>query len=147
MKTKIKLIDAGVAIDDRGELIFCNNFDMSKVKRFYHITNFLNPFVRAWHGHKKEEKFIIVTKGSALLAAVEIDDWDKPSKDLKIEKFILNDKSPKLIHIPQGYAHGYKTLLPDTRLTIFSTLSLKESQEDDFRYDSRYWDPWTAKER
>ena len=32
---KIKLIDAGLAIDDRGELIFSNDFDMSKIKRFY----------------------------------------------------------------------------------------------------------------
>ena len=51
MQKKIKLIDADLSIDDRGELIFCNNFDMTKIKRFYHITNFNNPFVRAWHGH------------------------------------------------------------------------------------------------
>lgn len=147
MSGKLKLIDAGVAIDDRGELLYCNNLDMTKIKRFYHITNYLNPFVRAWHGHKIEEKYILVTKGSALVAAVEVDKWDTPSKDLKIQTFLLNDKNPKILYIPAGYAHGYKTLLSDTRLTIFSSLSLSESQKDDYRYDVNYWNPWIIKER
>ena len=48
MQKEIKLIDADISIDDRGELIFCNNFDMTKIKRFYHIANFNSPFVRAY---------------------------------------------------------------------------------------------------
>ena len=147
MKKEIKLIDAEVSIDDRGELLFCNNFDMSKIKRFYHISNFSTPFVRAWHGHKIEDKYILVTKGSALAAVVEIDDWKRPSKSLDIKTFILNDKRPKLLFIPGGFAHGYKTLLPDTRLIVFSTSTLSESIKDDYRYDAYYWNPWTSKER
>tara|TARA_Y100000996_G_scaffold378131_1_gene330600 strand:+ start:62 stop:505 length:444 start_codon:yes stop_codon:yes gene_type:complete len=147
MKKKIKLIDADLHIDDRGELIFCNNFDMNKIKRFYHITNFSNPFIRAWHGHKFEDKYILVTKGSTLAAAVKIDNWKNPSKSLKVETFALNDKKPKLLFIPGGYAHGYKTLLADTRLIIFSTSTLKKSIKDDYRYEAYYWNPWTIKER
>lgn len=147
MKKEIKLIDAEISIDDRGELMFCNNFDMSKIKRFYHISNFSTPFVRAWHGHKIEDKYILITKGSALAAAVEIDDWNKPSKSLEIKTFILNDKRPKLLFIPGGFAHGYKTLLPDTRIIVFSTVTLSESIKDDYRYEAYYWNPWTAKER
>ena len=147
MKKKIKLIDADISIDDRGELIFCNNFDMKKVKRFYHISNFSTPFVRAWHGHKIENKYIMITKGSALVAAVQVDNWKKPSKSLNIKTFLLNDKKPKLLFIPGGYAHGYKTLLPDTRLVIFSTATLKESLKDDYRYEAYYWNPWKIKER
>ena len=147
MKKKIKLIDADISIDDRGELIFCNNFDMKKIKRFYHISNFSTPFVRAWHGHKIENKYIMTTKGSALVAAVQVDDWKKPSKSLNITTFLLNDKKPKLLFIPGGYAHGYKTLLPDTRLVIFSTATLKESLKDDYRYEAYYWNPWKIKER
>ena len=147
MKKKLKLIDADISIDDRGELIFCNNFDMKKIKRFYHISNFSTPFVRAWHGHKIENKYIMITKGSALVAAVQVDDWKKPSKSLNIKTFLLNDKKPKLLFIPGGYAHGYKTLLPDTRLLIFSTATLKESLKDDYRYEAYYWNPWKIKER
>ena len=144
---KIELIDADLHIDDRGELIFSNNFDMNKIKRFYQITNFSNPFIRAWHGHKFEDKYILVTKGATLAAAVKIDNWKNPSKSLKIETFVLNDKKPKLLFIPGGYAHGYKTLLPDTRLIIFSTSTLKQSIKDDYRYEAYYWNPWTIKER
>ena len=61
--------------------------------------------------------------------------------------FILNDKRPKLLFIPGGFAHGYKTLLPDTRLIVFSTSTLSESIKDDYRYDAYYWNPWTSKER
>ena len=147
MKKKLKLIDADISIDDRGELIFCNNFDMKKIKRFYHISNFSTPFVRAWHGHKIENKYIMITKGSALVAAVQVDDWKKPSKSLNITTFLLNDKKPKLLFIPGGYAHGYKTLLPDTRLLIFSTATLKESLKDDYRYEAYHWNPWKIKER
>ena len=75
MDKKIKLIDADIAIDDRGELLFCNNFDMSKIKRFYHITNYNNPFIRAWHGHKIEAKLIKVIKGEFVVGAVKVNDW------------------------------------------------------------------------
>ncbi len=73
MSKKVKIINADIAIDGRGELLFCNDFNMSNIKRFYQITNFKNPFVRAWHGHKFEDKYIIVSKGTALLAVVKID--------------------------------------------------------------------------
>ena len=63
MIKKVRLIDADIATDDRGELMFSNNFDMSKIKRFYQITNFKTPFVRAWHGHKYESKYFYVTSG------------------------------------------------------------------------------------
>ena len=147
MIKKVRLIDADIATDDRGELMFSNNFDMSKIKRFYQITNFKTPFVRAWHGHKYESKYIVVLKGVAMLAVVKINNWKKPNKSLKIEKFILNDKKPKLLFIPGGHAHGFKTLKSDTRLMVFSTSSVKQSKKDDYRFQSNYWNPWQIKER
>jgi dTDP-4-dehydrorhamnose 3,5-epimerase-like enzyme len=147
MIKKVRLIDADIATDDRGELMFSNNFDMSKIKRFYQITNFKTPFVRAWHGHKYESKYIVVLKGAAMLAVVKINNWKKPNKGLKIEKFILNDKKPKLLFIPGGHAHGFKTLKSDTRLMVFSTSSVKQSKKDDYRFQSNYWNPWQIKER
>lgn len=147
MIKKVRLIDADIATDDRGELMFSNNFDMSKIKRFYQITNFKTPFVRAWHGHKYENKYIIVLKGAAMLAVVKINNWKNPNKNLKIEKFVLNDKKPKLLFIPGGHAHGFKTLKSDTRLMVFSTSTVKQSKKDDYRFQSNYWNPWQIKER
>ena len=147
MSKKVKIVNADVAIDGRGELLFCNDFNMSNIKRFYQIKNFKNPFVRAWHGHKFEDKYIIVSKGAALLAVVKIDNWKKPKKNIKIKKFVLNDKKPKLLFIPGGHAHGYKTLLRNTSLIVFSTATLSQSMKDDYRFDAYYWNPWVEKER
>ena len=147
MVKKVKLVEADIATDDRGELMVSNKFDMSRIKRFYQITNFKTPFVRAWHGHKYEDKYILVLKGVAMLAVVKIDNWKKPNKKLKIQTFVLNDKKPKLLFIPGGHAHGFKTLKSDTRLLVFSTSSLNQSKKDDYRFQSNFWNPWTIKER
>ena len=81
------------------------------------------------------------------LAAVKIDNWDKPSKNLKVEKFVISDSNSGILYIPKGYAHGFKTLTPDTKLIFFSTTTLNQSNKDDYRYDAYYWNPWEIIER
>ena len=39
------------------------------------------------------------------------------------------------------------SLQSNSELLIFSTLSLKESIKDDYRYDYDYWDPWKISNR
>ena len=147
MKEEVSLIQGGISVDDRGELLFCNDFNMTDIKRFYQVSNHSSNFIRAWHAHKKESKYVHVASGAVIIAAVKIDNWEEPSKDLKIEKFILSAKKPGILFIPAGYAHGYKTLLPGTNLLFFSTTRLDDSLNDDFRYDAYYWNPWEVKER
>ena len=147
MKEKIELIEGGISIDDRGELTFCNNFNMKNVQRFYQVSNHSSGFVRAWHGHKKESKYVFVSSGAILIAAVQIDNWVNPSKDLEFEKYILSEKSPKVLFIPKGYAHGYKTLTENAKIIFFSTSSLEKSSQDDFRFGAYYWNPWDILER
>ena len=147
MQNKIKKISGGVAVDDRGRLQFCNNFNMSDIKRFYVVSNHTEGFIRAWHAHKNESKYIFIAQGSALIAGVKIDNWDKPTKDLKVEKFVISDFKPGILYIPEGYAHGYKTLTPNSKIIFFSTTTLKKSSKDDYRYDAYYWNPWTVQER
>ena len=80
------------AVDDRGAVSFVNDFDFKDVKRFYIVENHKQGFVRGWHAHKKESKYVMVVKGSALIGAVQIDDWDNPSKDLKVNRYVLVKK-------------------------------------------------------
>ena len=134
-------------IDDRGEVGCVNNFDMTKIRRFYTVTNHKAGFVRAWHAHKKESKYVTIISGSAIIAAVKIDDWKQPSKNLKIHRFIVSAKNPAVISIPKGYANGFKTLTIDTKLMFFSIATLEQSRNDDFRYDAYYWNPWEIMER
>jgi dTDP-4-dehydrorhamnose 3,5-epimerase-like enzyme len=136
-----------LAVDDRGQVSFVNNFDFSNVKRFYMVSNHKSGFVRAWHAHKKEAKYVLVVKGAAVVGAVKIDDWDKPSKKSEVQRYVLSEKKPAILYIPSGYANGFMSLTKDAQLIFFSTSTLEESLGDDIRYDARYWDIWTAEEK
>lgn len=141
------LIEGNVSIDDRGEVAFVNDFDMSQVKRFYTVTNHKSGFIRAWHAHKKENKSVTVVNGAAIVAAVQIDDWEKPSKDSQVYRYVLSATKPAVLSIPAGFANGFMTLKKDTKLMFFSTATLEESQGDDIRFDAYYWNPWKIVER
>jgi len=144
---KSKMIQGGIVVDDRGSVSFVNDFSFAGIKRFYMIENHRQGFVRAWHAHKKETKYVMVIKGAALVGAVKIDNWEKPSEVTQVERFILSEKKPSILYIPAGYANGFMSLTVDTKLIFFSTLSLEESQSDDFRFSSRHWDIWQVEER
>lgn len=144
---KPKIIEGGISIDDRGQLTYVNDFDFKDIKRFYMVGNHREGFVRAWHAHKKEAKYALVISGAALVGVVAIDNWKKPTKNVEIGRFILSAKSPKLLYIPPGYANGFMSLTSDTQLIFYSTSTLDESANDDFRYNSRYWDIWKVEER
>jgi len=144
---KPELIQGGIAVDDRGSVGFVNDFDFRNVKRFYTVENHQQGFVRAWHAHKKEMKYVMAVAGSVLVGAVKIDDWDNPSKESVPEKFVLSDRKPCVLYIPSGYANGFMSLTADAKIMFFSSSSLEESVGDDFRYSARYWDIWQVEER
>jgi len=148
IKTEIpQLLKGGLAIDDRGTVGFVNEFNFEGVKRFYTVENHKQGFVRAWHAHKYESKYVMVVKGSAVIGAVEIDNWENPSKELKVNRFVLSEKNPSVLFIPAGYANGFMSLTEDAKIIFFSTSELKESLNDDIRFDAHYWDCWKVEER
>jgi len=142
-----QLFKGGLAVDDRGTVSFVNDFNFEGVKRFYVVENHKQGFVRAWHAHKKESKYVMVVKGSAVIGAVQIDNWENPSKDLKIHRFVLSEKSPSVLYIPSGYANGFMSLSEDAKIIFYSTSELKDSLNDDFRFDAHYWEAWQVEER
>lgn len=145
--TEPKLISGGLAVDDRGQVSFVNDFNFKSVKRFYTVANHARGFVRAWHAHKNEAKYVIVVRGSVLVGAVPINNWEKPSRQTEVKRFILSEKIPKVLFIPAGYANGFMTLTEGAQVMFFSTSTLEESLNDDFRYDARHWDIWSVEER
>lgn len=132
------IIDGGKAIDDRGSLCFVNDFDFSDVKRFYQVENHRRGFIRAWHGHEKEAKYVYVARGAALVAAVEMENKDLHNP----HTFVLSSDQPKILYIPPGYFNGFKTLVEGTIIQFFSTSTLEESKGDDVRLPYDYWDIW-----
>lgn len=146
-ETEPTLISGGLAVDDRGCLSFVNEFDFAGVKRFYLVSNHERGFIRAWHAHKKEAKFVFVASGAAVIGAVKVDDWKSPSRDLPVKRFVLSGDKPSVLHIPAGFANGFKTLTEDAQVFFFSTTTLEESQGDDYRFAARHWDCWQVVER
>ena len=144
---KPEIIKGGIAFDDRGYVSFVNDFSFDQVKRFYLVENYSANFVRAWHAHRHESKMVSVIKGSAIIAAVEIDDWDRPDRDAEVHRWVLSAGAPAIVTIPAGYANGFMSLEPHTTLAYFSTATLEESAGDDVRYPADYWNPWTVEPR
>lgn len=140
-------LKGGISIDDRGQVSFVNDFDLSGVRRFYMISNHSQGFIRAWHGHKEEGKYFTVVHGAAMICGVKIDDWVEPSKDAEVHKFVLSEKSPSVLYLPPGYANGSMSLTSGAKIMVFSTSTIEQSLSDDIRFPSRYWDPWQVEER
>ncbi|MDO8581273.1 MAG: dTDP-4-dehydrorhamnose 3,5-epimerase family protein [bacterium] len=144
---EIKIFEGGLSVDDRGTVTFVNGFTFAGVKRFYSIRNHRKGFVRAWHAHRKEGKYVAMFAGSALIGAVPIDNWDHPAKDAKVFRVVLSSAKPSIVYIPPGYANGAMSLSDDAIIVYFSTASMEETKGDDVRYDARYWDIWNIEER
>lgn len=142
-----RLLQGGLAVDDRGSVGFVNDFDLRGVRRFYLVQNHTAGFVRAWHAHKHEAKWATVVQGAAIVAAVQVDDWESPSPALTPARFVMSSQRPAVLYIPPGYANGFMSLTPDLKIMFFSTAAIEESSADDYRYDARLWDPWRVVER
>lgn len=147
MSDELRLIPGGRASDDRGTLKFVNDFDVSKARRFYVVTNHRSGFIRAWHGHEREGKYVTVLQGAAIVAAVRVDDWKKPDPGARVHRYVLSEGNPSVLFIPPGYANGAMTLTDDAILQYFSTSTLEESKGDDIRFPAHLWDPWSIEER
>lgn len=128
----MEIIDGGIAVDDRGKISFVNDINLKDIKRFYIVENHKSQFVRAWHGHKSEEKYVFVSRGAIIIVLVDMND---PS--IEEERYVLSADKPQVLHIPAGKFNGFKTLTADTQVMFFSTATLEESKEDDHRRDSR----------
>lgn len=129
----MQVFDGGLAVDGRGKVGFVNDFDFKDVKRFYTVENFEPRAIRAWHGHKKEAKYALVVSGSAMIAAVDMED------ETEVDRYVLYADRPQVLYIPPGKYNGAMTLLPDTKILYFSTSTLEESKRDDFRKPFDKW--------
>ncbi len=134
MKQEVILIEGGISVDDRGSLRFANDFNFEGVKRFYQVENHRRGFIRAWHGHRNEGKYVWVASGTALIGVVPLDTKDGDME--KVKKFVLSDKKPNILWIPAGNYNGFMSLEEDTKIMFFSTSTLEESKNDDIRKEN-----------
>jgi len=142
-----RLIFGGIGVDDRGAVGFVNAFDCAGVKRFYTVRNHQAGFVRAWHAHRCEGKYVTAVAGVLLVGAVEIDDWEAPARDRHVWRHVIAASKPAMLYIPPGYANGFMSLTADAVALFLSTATIEESRGDDVRFPARHWDIWKIEER
>ncbi|MTH17520.1 WxcM-like domain-containing protein [Flavobacterium sp. LC2016-01] len=134
-----KVIQGGNFSDHRGTISYVNDFTFEDIERFYIISNSNESPIRAWQGHKLDAKNFYCLSGSFKIHFVKVDDWENPSKNLKVETIIVSESDSKIIHIPAGYANAIESLENNSKLISFSTLPLKDVKDDDVRYPADYW--------
>tara|TARA_B110000902_G_scaffold63988_2_gene75823 strand:+ start:239 stop:655 length:417 start_codon:yes stop_codon:yes gene_type:complete len=135
---KPELIKGGSHSDDRGNIGYNNDFDVSEIKRIYTIQNKNTNFVRAWQGHAIEKRWFSAIKGSFLIKLIKIDNWENPKKNLEVYSTILNDKNFDTLCVPKGYVNSIQALEEESKLMAMSDYLLGEVK-DEYRFDSNYF--------
>ena len=153
-----EVIRGGRYTDARGSLRFCNDFDMSAVKRFYTIANSVEQLVRGWIGHKKETKWFFPVRGKTVIEVerfvgnelscklgvvscklggevsgsecrVSGFEFGEGAKRIKV---ILSAEEPRVLKVPPG--NWFKIVQNgDAEIMVFSDCRVGEFEGDDFR--------------
>ena len=135
----IDIIKGGIAKDHRGQIRFVNDFDMSLVKRFYIIKNQNTELIRGWRAHRMEQRWFYVVSGSFELSLVKIDDWDNPSKTLKVEKLNIKADDQQVVHVPVGHGTAFKALEAGSELLVFADYGIDNAKNDDYTWPVDYF--------
>ena len=131
-------IKGKVHIDYRGSLFYNNDFDAKDIKRIYFIENKDTKTVRAWQGHKIEQRWFSAVQGSFEIKLIEVDDWITPSKDSRIHSFILKASQLDILHVPKGYISSIQALELNSKLMLMADYLLGEVK-DEYRFDADYF--------
>lgn len=135
----LDFIQGGIAKDHRGQIRYVNDFDMSAVKRFYIIKNTDLDLVRGWRAHRIEQRWFYVLSGSFSIDIVKIDNWNKASADLPVERIVLDTNENRVMHLSNGYATAFQALEPDAELLVFADFGIEHAKNDDYTYPLDYF--------
>lgn len=135
---EIRFIKGSVFEDARGKLSYNNTFNTSEIKRIYTIEHSTTNIIRGWQGHKIEQRWFSVMKGSFEIQVIEIDNWDAPSKILEPSIFKISDKSLDFLQVPSGFITRIQALELDSKLLVLADYLIGEIQ-DEYRFDLEYF--------
>ncbi|MGJ1436898.1 WxcM-like domain-containing protein [Sphingobacterium siyangense] len=132
-------IQGGIASDERGDIRFINDFDMSLVKRFYIIRNRDIDLIRGWRGHRSEQRWFYALSGSFRVDVVKIDDWESPDRELFVFKIELDSSEMKVLNLPAGYGTAIRALEPNSELLVFADHPISNAVFDDYVWPVDYF--------
>lgn len=135
----LKLVIGNHYTDASGILTFNNDFDASPVKRICFIENRDTSFVRAWQGHKIEQRWFTALRGSFEIRIITIDDWETPSLNLQQEICVLKCENLMVLQVPNGCVSRIQALEENSKLMVMADYLMGEI-EDEYRYDKKYFE-------
>lgn len=125
-----KLINGGRHQDNRGKLIYNNDFDASDVKRIYCIENLSTEKARAWQGHQIESRWFAVAHGNFSIKLIQVDDWQNPNPNLPQETYHLNENQLDVLYVPPGYISSIQSLSNGSKIIIMADYKLGEVEDN-----------------
>lgn len=135
---KPKLIIGSCHSDERGILLYNNNFDASLIKRIYIIENEKIEFIRGWQGHQIEQRWFSAVTGRFKIQLIKIDNWEEPSKDLEVFTYLIDSEELNVLHVPSGYISSIQSLELNSKLLVMADYLLGENK-DEYRFDIEYF--------
>jgi len=133
-----KLINGNCHSDQRGTLLYNNDFDASLIKRIYIIENESPQFIRGWQGHQTEQRWFSALNGKFKIQLIKIDDWEKPSVNLEVFTYLIDSEKLNVLHIPKGYVSSIQSFELNSKLLVMADYLLGEIK-DEYRYDINYF--------
>ncbi|WP_372770458.1 WxcM-like domain-containing protein [Lutibacter sp.] len=133
------IIKGDIYSDNRGNLTFNNNFDLSSIKRIYFIENKNTSIIRAWQGHKIEQRWFSAVIGSFKILLIKIDNWESPTRNLNPQEFILSSKTLDILHVPKGYVSNIQALEESSKLLVMADYLLGKIK-DEYKYPQNYFE-------
>src|SRR6185503_2916421 len=97
---KPTLHEGGAFTDHRGTLRFVNENAAGIYRRFYLITPGDTKVVRAWQGHRQEQKAFYAISGSFIIAVVSPECFEEPGDDEIPGFFQLTAENNHLLRVP-----------------------------------------------
>lgn len=133
------IIKGGQHTDERGQICFNNDFDLSEVKRVYTIENWSTETIRGWQGHRIERRWFSAISGAFKIELILVDDWEKPSRDCKVFSFELLSDKLDILYVPKGYVSKIQSLELGSKLLVMADYLLGEVK-DEYRFEIEYFE-------
>ncbi|WGF92209.1 WxcM-like domain-containing protein [Aequorivita marisscotiae] len=132
------IIKGGEHTDERGQLCYNNDFNLTDVKRIYRIENWSTRTFRGWQGHKIERRWFSAVSGSFKIELIAIDKWDNPAKGCNLSSFELLSDKLDVLFIPNGYVSRIQALERSSKLLVMADYLIGEV-EDEYRFEIDYF--------
>lgn len=141
MTEQVQFIAGGQHQDARGTLIFCNDFDLQGIRRFYQIAHHDTTTQRGWRAHRIERRWFSVCQGAFLIKLIKITDWQQPDPASPQLSFLLSADQPGVLQVPKGYASCLQATSAPAKVLVFADSPIEKAADDDYLFPLDYFKP------